>query len=93
MITTSPTTHLRAAGPFRQTAPLPRPLDYISLQPLAVVDVDDLHLFAGDQMGRVEKVLVDRDATYVAEVGLRDGHPVYLGLEYLYLHVHDFVVD
>ena len=88
MITTSPTTHLRAAGPFRQTA-----LDYISLQPLAVVDVDDLHLFAGDQMGRVEQVLVDRDAAYVAEVGLRDGHPVYLGLEYLYLHVHDFVVD
>ena len=79
MITTSPTTHLRAAGPFRQ--------------PLAVVDVDDLHLFAGDQMGRVEQVLVDRDAAYVAEVGLRDGHPVYLGLEYLYLHVHDFVVD
>ena len=86
MITTSPTTHLRAAGPFRQTAPLPRlPLDYISLQPLAVVDVDDLHLFAGDQMGRVEQVLVDRDAAYVAEVGLRDGHPVYLGLESLLL--------
>jgi len=52
-----------------------------------------LHLFAGDQVGRVEQVLVDRDAAYVAEVGLRDGHPVYLGLEYLYLHVHYFVVD
>ena len=71
MITTSPTTQLAGRRSVQTDgAAAALPLDYISLQPLAVVDVDDLHLFAGDQVGRVEQVLVDRDAAYVAEVGL-----------------------
>ena len=51
-----------------------------------VVDVHDLNFLPGDHIGSIQQILVDGDTPHITEVGLGYGHPVYLGLEYLYLH-------
>ena len=45
--------------------------DRVGLEPGAVVDVDDVHELAGQQVGGVEQVLVDGHRADVVQVGLR----------------------
>ena len=56
--------------------------DHVGLQAGAVGDVDDRDLLAGQQVGGVEQVLVDRHRAHVVQVGLGDGGAVDLGLEH-----------
>ena len=63
--------------------PVPRgPGDDVRLEPRAVVDVDDGHLLAGQQIGRLHEVLVDGDGAHVVEIGLGDRGPVNLRLQH-----------
>ena len=56
--------------------------DRVGLEPRAVGDVDDVHELAGQQVGRVEQVLVDGHRADVVQVGLGDRGPVDLALHH-----------
>ncbi len=86
---TSPTCTFRAAAPLRQMQPLPRsPLDDVGLETLSVVDVHNLDLFALDDVGRLQKRLVDGDAAHIMQIGLRDRYAVDLGFDDFNLEFH-----
>ena len=85
MITTSPTTQRRRPVQAHGSAAA-LPFDDISFETFPVVDVHDLNFLPGDHIGSIQQILVDGDTPHITEFGLGYGHPVYLGLEYLYLH-------
>jgi hypothetical protein len=66
----------------------PLPLDRVGGQPVAVVDVNDVDLFARQQARGVHEVAVDRQGPDVVQVGLRHRGPVDLGVEHEALHGH-----
>jgi hypothetical protein len=56
--------------------------DRVGLEAGAVGDVDDVHQLAGQQVGRVEEVLVDGHRADVVQVGLGHGGAVDLALHH-----------
>jgi hypothetical protein len=85
MIAMSPGWIRWAAAPLMQICPDPAFYD-IGGQPVAVGDVDDVHLLTGQQPGGLEQGPVDRHRTDVIEIRLGDSHPVELGVEHGALH-------
>jgi hypothetical protein len=58
-----------------------RTLDKISLEALAVIDVNDRNLLIGQEIGRSHKLGIERKRALVIEICLRDSRPVDLGFE------------
>ena len=70
IITMSPTCTFRAAAPFRQIHPEPRsPFNNISFKPLAVIIIHNVHFLAGNHVGGIHQVLVNRNTTHVIQIG------------------------
>src|SRR5439155_4258422 len=60
--------------------------DHVGLEPRAVVDVEDVHLFVLADVGELHQAGVERDRADVIEVGTGDGRPVDLRLHHDPLH-------
>ena len=61
--------------------------DHVGLEAGAVVDVDDGHLLAVEQVGELHELDVDRDRTHVVQVGIGHGGAMDFGLEHATAHV------
>ncbi len=61
-------------------------VDHVGDEAGAVVDVPDVDLLVGDQVGAGHQLGVDRDAADVVDVAVGHRRPVDLGLEHLPLH-------
>ena len=61
-------------------------VDHVGDEAGAVVDVPDVDLLVGDQVGARHQLGVDRDAADVVDVAVGHRRPVDLGLEHLPLH-------
>jgi hypothetical protein len=61
-------------------------LDDVGLQAGAVVDVNDVHLFPGQQVGRPHEFRVHCQRSHVVQVGLGDGRAVDFRFQHRSLH-------
>ena len=61
-------------------------LDGVGRETLAVVDIQDIDLFVGDDVDFIEQVAVDGDRAFVMKVGLRDHGAVDLAFEHSNIH-------
>ncbi len=74
--------HPTRSSPIQANDPAaPLSANGIGLETLAVVVVHDLDLFPLHNIGGFQQILIDRDATDIIQVGLRDAHAVYLAFE------------
>src|SRR4030042_2499792 len=65
--------------------------DGVGCQAVAVVYVEDVDLFIGQDVGRRHEVRVEGDAAHVVEVGLGHAQPVDLAFEHSAKHPASFM--
>ena len=58
----------------------------ICVEALAVVVVDDIYAFAGEDTGCLKQEAVNGDAADIIQIGLRDGDAMDFGFEHLHLY-------
>src|SRR5690606_23057739 len=68
--------------------PAGRAGDDVGFQAAAVVDVDYLHLFEGQDVGQLHQLLIDGDASFIVQVGVGNGGTVDLRLAHGAQHRH-----
>ncbi len=79
--------HLTRGGSVEAYAPRAGLALYgVGVKALAIIVVDYINALTGNDAGRVHKLLVDGDASYIVETCLCHGDAVYLRLQYFYLH-------
>lgn len=61
--------------------------DDVSVKAFAIIVIDDIHTFTGNNVGGVHQVLVDSDAANIVQLRFSDGDTVNFRFDNLYLHI------